>query len=314
MINWLKYKKIYFAFSLLMLGVSMYGLLMWGLKLGVDFTGGSIIEYKIEKDISTEELTNDLRGNDIDVTVVQSTGPDTYLIKLPPIAEEQKDQIASIAGQLTLDEGEIHATPSMNVEELRFENVGPSVGPELVQKTIYAILIAAGGILLWVAYQFKSIKFGFSAILAMFHDSFILIGSFSLLGHFFGAEVDFLFVTALLTTLSFSVHDTIVVFDRIREIGKGGRVVDTDVANQALTETMVRSLNNSFTIIFMLVALLLLGGTTIKWFAMALLIGTILGTYSSPFVAVPLLVSWEAAAKILRSISSIKIKLPSRRK
>jgi len=144
----------------------------------------------------------------------------------------------------------------------------------------------------------------------MFHDSFILIGSYSILGHFFGAEVDFLFVTALLTTLSFSVHDTIVVFDRIREIGKGDREATPDVANRALTETMVRSLNNSFTIIFMLMALLLLGGTTIKWFAVALLVGTILGTYSSPFVAVPLLVTWDTLTDLLKNMRS---KFPSRK-
>jgi preprotein translocase subunit SecF len=185
-------------------------------------------------------------------------------------------------------------------EEIRFEKVGPSIGPELIKKTIYAILMAALSILIWVAYQFKRTKFGTSAILAMFHDSFILIGSFSVLGHFFQAEIDFLFVTALLTTLSFSVHDTIVVFDRIREITRkyGGEL--PDVANKALTETMVRSLNNSFTIIFMLVALILLGGSSIKWFAIALLIGTILGTYSSPFVAVPLLVTWDEVQKKLK--------------
>jgi preprotein translocase subunit SecF len=176
------------------------------------------------------------------------------------------------------------------------------MGPELIKKTAYAIVISAGAMLLWIAYQFKSFKFGISAILAMFHDSFILIGSFAILGHFMSAEVDFLFVTALLTTLSFSVHDTIVVFDRIREIKKkhGGEMVD--VANKALTETMVRSLNNSFTIAFMLMALLLLGGTTVKWFAAALLIGTILGTYSSPFVATPLLISWDGISERIKSI------------
>ena len=186
------------------------------------------------------------------------------------------------------------------VTELRFETVGPTIGPELVKKTIYAISFASLGILLWVAIQFKSIKFGVSAILAMFHDSFILIGSFSLLGYFFSVETDFLFVTALLTTLSFSVHDTIVVFDRIRESQKTSGDEFLDLGNRAISETMVRSLNNSFTIIFMLVALVLLGGTTIKWFAVALFIGTVLGTYSSPFVAVPLLVTWDELVKRIK--------------
>ena len=143
---------------------------------------------------------------------------------------------------------------NQNAEELRFEIVGPSIGPELIKKTIYALSIATFLILIWVAIQFKSIKFGVSAILAMLHDTTILIGMFSLLGHFYGAEVDFLFVTAVLTILSFSVHDTIVVYDRIREkqTKEGGEL--TYIANSALTETMNRSLNNSFTIIFMLLS------------------------------------------------------------
>ena len=289
--DWLKYKKIYFAISGLLIAVGIFGLSTWGLKLGVDFKGGTIIEYKFTDPISTEKVTKEIEKEGIEITSIQLTEDNSYLFRLPPIKTEEKGKIGEKLEGLT--EG--------GVDELRFETVGPSIGPELVKKTIYAIAIAAGAILLWVAFQFKSFKFGISAILAMFHDSFILIGSFSLLGHFFSAEVDFLFVTALLTTLSFSAHDTIVVFDRIREINKkyGGELVD--VANRALSETMVRSLNNSFTIIFMLVALFLLGGTTIKWFAVVLLIGTVLGTYSSPFVAVPLLMVWDSLAEKLKS-------------
>ena len=158
----------------------------------------------------------------------------------------------------------------------------------------------------WVAIQFKSIKFGISATLATLHDSLILIGGFSLLGHFMNVEIDFLFVTAVLTILSFSVHDTIVVYDRIREKQrKYDPVIGSDItkiANSALTETMVRSLNNSFTIIFMLLSLVLIGGDSVRWFAVALLIGTISGTYSSPFVAVPILVTWEELEKKLKKI------------
>jgi len=293
--DWLKYKKIYFAISGLLIAIGIFGLSTWGLKLGVDFRGGTIIEYKFTNPVSTEEITKKIEKEGIEVTSIQQTRENSYLFRLPPIGVEEKGRIGVILENLEENE----------VDELRFETVGPSVGPELVKKTVYAIVIAAGAILLWVAYQFKSFKFGTSAILAMFHDSFILIGSFAVLGHFFSAEVDFLFVTALLTTLSFSVHDTIVVFDRIREINKkqGGEL--KDVANRALSETMVRSLNNSFTIIFMLIALLLLGGTTIKWFAVALLIGTILGTYSSPFVATPLLISWEG---VIKKAKLIKLK------
>jgi len=290
MIDWMKYRLIYFLVSAVVIGAGIFGLFKWGLKLGVDFTGGAILEYKFAQDISTEEATGKIESEGIAVTSIQQTGEKTYLVRTPPIEADKKEVIKKSLESLT----------SAPVDELRFENVGPSIGPELVRKTIYAMVIAAGSILLWVAIQFRSLKFGASAVLAMFHDSLVLIGSFALLGHFFGAEIDFLFVTALLTILSFSVHDTIVVYDRIRESQKrvGGSLYD--LANKATTETMVRSLNNSFTILFMLIALILLGGSTIKWFAVALLIGTISGTYSSPFVAVPILVAWDKLQKKLK--------------
>ena len=287
--NWMKYKLLYFAISLTMIAISIYGLATWGLKLGVDFTGGSVLEVKINGDISTEDVKKVLNESKFELTSVSISGDNGFIIKTPPLTGDEKNRVVDALNQ-SYDE----------VVELRYEIVGPAIGPELVKKTIYAIAVAAGAILLWIAYQFKSIKYGASAILAMFHDSFILLGSFALLGYFYGAEVDFLFVTALLTTLSFSVHDTIVVFDRIREINKRGGGDLVDVTNRALTETMVRSLNNSFTIIFMLTALLLLGGSTIKWFAVALLIGTILGTYSSPFVATPLLVTFDGLGEKIR--------------
>lgn len=254
MIRWMKYRLLYLIVSLLVIGAGIYSYFSWGFKLGVDFTGGVVAEYKLA-DGSVQVVTTEEEGN------------------------------------LLKENGAV---------ELRYEKVGPSIGPELVKKTIYALGVSAGLILLWVAIQFKSFKFGISATLATLHDSLVLLGSVSLLGHFFGAEVDFLFVTALLTTLSFSVHDTIVVYDRIRESHKkyGGDI--SELAENAVSETMVRSLNNSFTIIFMLVALILLGGETIKWFAVALLVGTVSGTYSSPFVAVPILVTWDEMEKKLK--------------
>ena len=149
-------------------------------------------------------------------------------------------------------------------------------------------------------FQFKSFKFGLSAVLAMLHDSLVVIGTYSLFGHFFGAEVDLLFVTALLTILSFSVHDTIIVYDRIRESKKNFGDSLYDLANKATSETMVRSLNNTFVLVFMMIALLLLGGETIKWFVATLLVGSISGAYSSPFVAVSILVTWDELQKKLK--------------
>jgi preprotein translocase subunit SecF len=286
----MKYRPIYFLVSGIIIITGLFSLFKWGLNLGVDFKGGAILEYKFSNDISTEEITGEIEKNGISLTSIQLVNEKDYLFKLPPISSEEKDELKELLTNFS--EGE--------VEELRFENVGPTIGPELIKKTLVALSISASLILLWVAYQFKSFKFGVSATLATLHDSLVVTGIYSLLGHFFGAEVDFLFVTALLTILSFSVHDTIVVYDRIRESQKkyGGELYD--LANKALSETMVRSLNNSFTIIFMLAALLLLGGTTIKWFAATLLIGTISGTYSSPFVAVPILITWDEIEKKIK--------------
>ncbi|EKD57845.1 MAG: hypothetical protein ACD_57C00124G0001 [uncultured bacterium] len=282
--SWMKFKMIYFAISLLFIGIGIYSLTSWGLRVGIDFTGGALVEYKFGREISTESALKKTQDLGIKVSSIQETGDKTYLFKLGSLESVDREKIKNALKEDS--EG--------NIEEIKFENVGPSVGKDLIKKTTYAIGVASVGILLWIAYQFKSIKYGACAILAMFHDSLVLIGLFSLLGKVFGAEVDFLFVTALLTTLSFSVHDTIVVYDRIREAQKKYSDDLVSLANKALSETMVRSLNNSFTIIFMLVALILFGGVTIRWFAVALLIGTISGTYSSPFVAVPLLITWDS--------------------
>lgn len=289
MMNWMRFRIVYFLVSALFLGLSVFGLIKWGLKLGVDFKGGNLSEYKVGQDFSTEDLQKKLKEERVEITSIQKTGEKTYLFRSTSLDEKNREKMKKVFTER-----------AMKFEELRFENVGPTIGPELIKKTVYAIILAAIVILLWVAYQFKSFKFGLSAVLAMFHDSFILIGAFSFFGYFGQVEIDFLFVTALLTTLSFSVHDTIVVYDRIRETQKkyGGSL--KEIADKAISETMVRSLNNSFTIIFMLVALILLGGSTIKWFSVALFIGTVFGTYSSPFVAVPLLITWDEIEKKLK--------------
>ena len=294
--NWMRYRLIYFLISVVVIGAGIFGLAKWGLAFGVDFKGGSIAEYKFENAVSEEGVLPEIEKLGVQITSVQKTSEKSYLFRLPPIDPKQKEDIGK-----TLED-----FSGGKVEELRFENVGPSIGPELIKKTLYAIAIAASGILLWVSLQFKSFKFGTSAVLAMLHDSLVLIGSWALLGHFAGAEIDFLFVTAMLTILSFSVHDTIVVYDRVRETRRrvGGSTRDT--ANMAISQTMVRSLNNSFTIIFMLIALILLGGSTIKWFAVALFIGTVSGTYSSPFVAVPILVTWDEIEKRVKEKRLLK--------
>lgn len=263
MIDWIKFRWLYLLISGTVIICGFISIAKWGPKFGVDFTGGTLIEY-------------------------QFPNGDKKVERYGQIKEEELNKIREDFSK-------------KGAKEIRLESVGPTIGSELVKKTLYGLLLSTSIILFWVAYQFKSIKFGISATLATLHDALVLIGVYSILGHFFGAEIDFLFVTALLTIISFSVHDTIVVYDRIRELHKktGGDI--QDLANTALSETMVRSVNNSFTIIFMLLALILMGGDTTKWFAVALLIGTISGTYSSPFVAVPILVTWDELGKKIKS-------------
>ncbi len=280
MIDFMRLKKLYFVVSGVILVPGIISLLAFGLKPSIDFTGGALLEIKSEQAIDTSQL-------EFEFSSVQETGENTLLFKMKQISEEEKN---GIKNKLAESFGEI--------EEIRFETVGPTLGRELLTKTLFAVVLAAGFILAYVAYQFKDKMYGVCAILAMFHDTLILLGSFSILGKLFGVEVDTLFVTAVLTTLSFSVHDTVVTYDSIRNAAKQNPKASlSELINLAINRTLIRNLNNSLTIIFMLLALVLLGGSTIRWFVVALLIGTLAGTYSSTFIATPLLLVWKKLVK-----------------
>lgn len=285
-LDFMKYKYFYFLISAFFLLPAIFSLISWGLKPAIDFAGGSILEIKFpEKEIklSKTKVSPIIEKEGSELASIQESGENSYILRTKEIDKNKKEKILE---NLKKEFGQI--------EEVRFETVGPTIGKELIKKTIMAILIAAGFILVYVAQRFKDKKYGVCAILAMFHDTFILLGAFSLLGHFFSIEIGTLFVTAVLTILSFSVHDTVVVYDRIREsIKLHPKAEFKDLVNKAVAETLTRSINNSMTIIFMLLCLYFLGGETIKWFTLALLIGTIAGTYSSTFTAAPLLVVWE---------------------
>lgn len=233
-------------------------------------------------DETVTSLTKLFESADLEIFAVERDQEREVAFKLPHLSQEERASL-----QATITERQI------NVSEARFETVGATLGAELVRNTITGIAIAAFLILTYIAWRFKDRMYGVCAVLAMLHDMLILLGVFSILGHFFDVEVDALFVTAVLTILSFSVHDTIVVYDRIREsIRKYPKEDFIMLVNRAVSETLVRSLNNSLTIIFMLLALLLLGGESIRWFVFALLIGTLAGTYSSTFTAAPLVALW----------------------
>ena len=292
--NFMKWRWLYFLISLLIIIPGVISLAVYGLKPAIDFTGGSLLEISFleiteDRELNVVNLEENLQ--DIyELSSIQQSGENQVILKGKNIDNELKNEVLSI---LTQEYGEI--------VEKRFETVGPSLGKELLGKTLVGVIIANGLIMIYIWIQFSELKYGVSAILAMFHDSLILLGIFSLLGYFYGIEVDMLFVTALLTTLSLSVHDTIVVYDRIRELRKKyPRHSLVSLINTAVTETLSRSINNSITIIIMLAAMVLLGGDRIHWFAVALLIGAITGTYSSTFIAAPLLLLWEDVSDRLR--------------
>ncbi len=284
MIRFSKYIWVYFLISALVLVPGIYSLVRYGFKPSIDFSGGTLVEFTTNKDITVDEMNKAAKNAHVDVASLQKAGTEHYRPRMKPRYS------GVISGLMTA----IEAASQSKITIQRNETVGPILGKELLQKATFAALFAISAILLYVAWAFKNIKFGIAAVVALLHDLLVVLGSFSLLGHFMGVEVDTLFVTAFLTTMSFSVHDTIVVFDRIREYLKRDRSRSfEELCDIALTETINRSMTNSFTIIFMLTALVLMGGETTKWFVVALLIGTVSGTYSSPFIATPVLLLWD---------------------
>lgn len=282
-------KWLYFLISGLIVIPGTISLSLYGLRLGIDFTGGTLLELKLEKKALTSQVTETLQDK-VELSTVSLSGENTFLLRTKPL---EKDKIEEVGKTLEEKFGK--------VEQKRLETVGPTIGKELVQKSIISIILASIAIVLYIAFSFREVprpaspwKFGLTAIAALLHDVLLVIGIFSILGKLYNVEVDSLFVTALLTVIGFSVHDTIVVYDRIRENLKRRLPLRfSEVVNRSILETFTRSINTSLTVVMVLIGLLLFGGQTIKWFVVALLIGIVSGTYSSIFNASPLLVVWQ---------------------
>lgn len=285
-------KKLYFAISLLVMVPGLISLLLFGLRLGIDFTGGTRLEYQLTKEAGSksQELREVIASKGVEVGSIQAAGSDIYIVRTKPLEEKKRQEIKAAV------EKEIPGA-----KELSFQTIGPTVGQETTINALKALAIASALIVLYIAFSFRkvpkpasSIRFGICAIIALLHDVIVVVGIFSILGHFFHVELDSLFVTALLTVIGFSVHDTIVVFDRIREnlLRSHGQPFPA-VVNASILQTFTRSLNTSLTTMLVLFTVLLFGGESIRWFIVALLIGIISGTYSSIFNAAPLLLVWE---------------------
>ena len=283
-------RYLYFAISLLVIVPGLLALLIWGLPLGIDFTGGSLLDVKFEagKALQPAQVIQVYGQLNVGEPEVQSAAGDAMVIRSKEIPEDTKATVIS----------ELEKLSGGKVETVRFESVGPSVAKEVGSQAALAVAVAALGILLYISFAFRGVphayRFGAAAIIAMLHDVAVVVGMEALLGHFLGWEADALFLTALLTVIGFSVHDTIVVFDRVRENSNVHRRLPFEmVVNHSIVQTLDRSINTQLTVMFTLMALVLFGGVTIRHFVVILLIGVFSGTYSSIFNASPLLVVWE---------------------
>ncbi len=307
-------RKTAYIVSLTLLVLAVIGIPVFGLKLGLDFTGGTLMEFKFEKTVNVSEIEKAFQESVQTLNKQkENTKKDNAEAKIdlgaPHIVPSEKGFIVKTRHISS----EVHdlIIPELKkklgaFEETRFNTVGPTVGESLRWRAVFAVIVASIMIVLYIAFAFRKIprhvskwRFGTAAIIALLHDLGIMLGVYVYFGVFFGVEIDALFITALLTILGFSVHDTIVVFDRIREKLKYQKHDESFAAitNQAVNETIARSINTSFSVFLTLLALAIFGSESIRFFVLSLLVGIVAGTYSSIFVASPVLVDWQERAK-----------------
>lgn len=289
----IKYKNFFLALSAILVAASIASVSMYGLKLGIDFKGGAITEaqYATSTFPTADQVRASFKNVGLGDVVVQPGGPNTYIIKSKDIAEADRSIL----------ERALKIDGTHNYQEKSFSSVGPSVGKELTKKALIAIALVLFSIALFITWSFRGVskpvaswKYGIITILTLIHDVIIPVGFFALLGHLRGAEVDTLFVIALLTIIGIAISDRIVVFDRIRENLKlKVSAYFEETVGSSLTQTFARSVNTSLTVIIVLLALFILGPEPTKNFALMLTLGMIVGTYSSIFIASPLLVLVE---------------------
>jgi len=277
---------------LLVIIPGILAIFIWGLNLSIDFTGGSRLTLSFGKavnDSQVQVVSKTLRDEKIKVATIEKSG-NLIFVRTSPMDQKQNNAFVSKSFAKYKD-----------FKEQEFETIGPVIGQETALNALKAVAIASILIVLYITWSFRqvpkpanSFRFGVCAVIALIHDVLVVLGMFAILGHFYSVEIDSLFVTAILTIIGFSVHDTIVVFDRIREnLRKMGGSDFAKTVNDSIIQTIDRSLNTSLTVLLVLLALFLFGGESIKWFVVALLVGVVSGTYSSIFNASPLLVLWQ---------------------
>lgn len=311
MYNIIQKSRIWLSISGVLVAVSLFALLFFGLNLGIDFTGGSLLEVKyIGERPATADIRNELAALELKSLVVQPAAEQGVILRFQETSEDIHQEILMILDALGRGEEADTAADAeagaefTAIEELRFDAVGPSIGQELKRRSVTAIFFVLVAIAIYIAWVFRKVskpvaswKYGITAIIALFHDVFITIGVFSALGYFYNLEINTPFVAAILMVMGYSVNDTIVVFDRTRENLPKSEEDFEGTVNMSVNQTLMRSFNTSLTTLFVLFAILFLGGGTIRDFVLALAVGVFVGTYSSIFVASPILVLWEKMAR-----------------
>ncbi|HVZ67132.1 MAG TPA: protein translocase subunit SecF [Patescibacteria group bacterium] len=285
--NLVKHRNLFFLISAIVIVPGLIALVLFGLRLSIEFTGGSELEMSISNP-NPAKIKQVIEADNVKVHTVNITGQ-KILVRTAPLSQDQKKEVVASVEKVY-----------PKAKEKSFETIGPTIGKETGINALKAVVVASIAITAYIAFAFRKVsepvsswKYGVCAILALLHDVLVVVGIFAILGYLFDVEIDSLFITALLTIMGFSVHDTIVVFDRIREnLRKNYSHEFEEVVNKSLLETMNRSVNTSLTVLLVLFALLLFGGESIRWFVVALLAGIISGTYSSIFNASQLLVVW----------------------
>lgn len=294
-IPFIKYSKIWLVLSGLIAVLAVVFIIVWGLKWSIDFTGGSLMELSFSASRpDNSAVANILENNDAKNPLIQKTGERGLIVRTALVTEEAHSKIFDALKSAFEKDGN-------TISEKRFEMIGPSVSSQLRQRSLWAIILVCLGIIGYVAYAFRAVsrpvaswKYGAMAIVAVVHDVLLVVGVFALLGHFRGTEVDVAFVVAMLTVLGYSINDTIVVYDRVREklLRRTGEAFE-QLVNDGLNQTFMRSINTTLTTLLPLFTLYFFGGVTIHNFSLALLIGIASGAYSSIFIAAPLLVYVE---------------------
>lgn len=287
-------RKIFLTLSSLAAVASILALIFWGLNFGIDFTGGSLLEVQFTNyQPAITEIQDSLKDAGLHNLVVQPTN-DSVILRFQ---ENTENMHQAAVGKLQLL---VKDKPGASFKELQFDSVGPSIGQELKSKSFNATALVFIMIIIYISIVFRKVskpvaswKYGVAAIIALIHDILFILGVFSVLGHFYGIEVNTPFIAAVLTVLGYSVSDTIIVFDRIRENLPKSQENFENTVNRSINSTITRSINTSFSAVLALLAVLFFGGDTIKDFALALIVGIFVGTYSSIFVASPVLVIWD---------------------